>query len=335
MKKAWLVCAFALVGACTEDKAVSEADGGGPDGGQPDAGEQDSCAAQTARLSAFVATHNACASDSDCAGVGTCSSGPDVVAVNRASREEAEQLLDAVSCPVQYDGPNVHVLCEQGTCVARRTGDYCNSISGPCPRSQEQYGLASDVDGGSAGFCAQHCAASVDGGGCASGFACEPTSVLSSAGASAAVQLSLCRPAPSCEVLLSLDSAGARWRSVLAAGASTPVSIELWAENRTSAPKTFTYRRPCPGGPSILGLPDGFDAWGTCLAGVCADANPITTVQLAANERVSLGSVSLTVAPSACNPSGLPSGQYPVRFALSEVAGASVCGPEALDLSVR
>lgn len=336
-----------LAGACESDEtearpdATVQPDGSMPDGSVPDGSSESdastTCEVERAALQNFLTAHRACSSDADCTLIGSCS-GPSFEAVSTSARDEAQRLADAISCKI-FDGPLYEPRCEANTCVSRPSGASCGGRGSLCQSGQALYETNCSDAGSTESACYKKCSGASDGT-CPSGFSCQTTQVVSQSGGCAAPKIDawLCRPAPSCEVALSIDAtAGSDPRSykryTMFALGDESVSIELWAENLTDAPKTFRYDPRCASH-DLTGL-GSYDAFGACLAGACPTPIPAREITLQPRERALLGTGMVRTRPSDCNANGLASGSYDVGFTLANVTGAAVCGPDALELKVN
>lgn len=287
------------------------------------------CEAQYEAVQAFVASHRECRVDSDCAIIGGCSGSFGFTAVTASARDEGQRLPIDEECAL-HDGSLYAPLCEQGSCVMRPTGGQCGGIASPCRDDQELYRTTCTAPD----TCLQRCEGGADAR-CGAGFSCQPMQVVPVSGeCSATLTRAMCAPAPSCEVLLSIEgmTQSPADRGTARSQLLGSLPLELWAENLTQVAKTFRYQRPCPGGPTLTGIGE-YDAWGVCLAGACP-TNPPTEVTLAPRQRVSLGQARIDAQANDCNPSPLAPGNYAVGFVLEAAEGATLCGPVPYQLSV-
>jgi len=285
------------------------------------------CTAQDERVRKFIAGHRSCGSDADCAIIGSCSQSFSFAAVSVSAREESQRLPIDRECAPQ-DGPTYAAMCEQGSCVARTDGAVCGGDVSTCKLGYELYSASC----GGEPSCRKRCTGAADTS-CGAGFSCQQTQVAPVGECTATLPRWLCMPEPRCELLLGVEAdqdapyASRAKRTILL---NREVDVELWAENLTSAPKTLRYQRPCPAGPTLTGL-SGYDAWNSCLAGVC-ETNAPTELMVPAGARVSLGRANIARAANSCNPSGLAMGNYEIGFVLDAVEGATLCGPETYEL---
>ena len=326
-----------VFGACESDEKEGPDASVLPDGGADSEGIAE-CEATQQTLQRFVGEHRDCASDGDCTLVGTCSATAGFAAVSTSARAEAQRLADAVRCE-SVDGPLFAPVCEQGSCVARPTGGSCGGRASVCQSTHALYQTTCTDAGSPEAACYETCSGPTDDR-CQSGFSCQATQVTPVTGGCSAPQIDafLCRPAAGCEVALSVEiTAAPDTRSLksyaLFAGSQETVSLGLWAENLTAAPKTFRYGPRCVGH-HLTGL-GSYDAFSACLAGACPEDQEPKEITLAPGERALLGTGTVRGAADDCNPSGLARGSYDVGFMLEQLDGATACGPEPVQLRVN
>jgi hypothetical protein len=319
-----------LSGGCSDEPA---ADGESSSGASSDA----ECGAAGAKLSKFIASHNRCSSDSDCAIVGDCShAGFDSVA--REFQPEAQRLSMA-SCSV-FDGPTYNAVCKQGKCATLRSVAQCGGApQQECPSGSQRYrpGCNAPTQRLAEG-CYTPC--SSVGSSCdQEGYTCQAASIDPCAGKGGScaegcsAAASLCLPAPTCELELSVGFDFQRTfvqLPDLSGGAST--QLELWLENRTTSTLNVSFDLPCHG-PAVVGLSD-YDLWGECLAGVCDPASMRTELSLAPRQKLKWRSALVAMPATTCNPQGLAAGTYAPSFVLSGLKGAVACGPAPVALLV-
>ncbi|TNE84841.1 MAG: hypothetical protein EP330_27955 [Deltaproteobacteria bacterium] len=101
-------------------------------------------------------------------------------------------------------------------------------------------------------------------------------------------------------------------------------------QNITDAPITFTVTEPCPDGlVRFEGLGAGYDYYGSCVAGVCANTGEVTTYTLDPGE--SLGSATtLHLGGDTCNDAvGLGTYEISGSLPLTDAAQPTICASAA------
>ena len=288
------------------------------------------CEQQEEAESAFLAAHSACNVDADCAVLGDCSNAH-FVPVSASAAVEGQELI-AARCDKVSDGPTFHPVCRASTCQLVFSTLPCGGGGhDKCPA-----GLTFEAPGCEGEPFPAGCYVACDSetaGSCPPGFTCQETSVTpscASEGCDACGEMrELCRPAPGCELSLSLTLDEG---SVASTHHDQGAELVVKMTNLTEAPLTVSYDASCHG-PRVSGLGE-FDLWSACLAGACEQELVPTRLALAPGEARVLGRAVVTPGASTCNPSGLADGTYRLSVALENLTGASVCGPSPVELTV-
>lgn len=82
------------------------------------------CEAKSAAFTSFVASHQTCERDEDCAVIGDCGPNADFTAVRGDFAEQAYELMKA-RCDTAWDGPMFDPVCNAGTCGLEEKTDEC------------------------------------------------------------------------------------------------------------------------------------------------------------------------------------------------------------------
>lgn len=297
----------------------------------------DRCVEVNAAIDRFVGAHDSCAVDSDCAIVGDCSHA-DWRAIAAPFAAQANGMVNASQCYVN-DGPGANAVCQHGRCEAARASLWCGSAPEQvCPSgSARSYAGCGMVARTYTEGCHVACTPGTGGNACAPGYSCQTTTTDpcratlpgQATCAACGLESTLCLPAPSCTLKLSVSFQGGRATTNLRKDESTV--LELWLENLTNEKLEVRFDEPCHG-PLISGL-GGYDVWNSCLAGVCQSDTVRTELTLAPRERKQWHTAVLMAGASDCNPDGLAAGKYKPSFGLG-ATGATTCGPDAAELTV-
>ncbi|MET0342649.1 MAG: hypothetical protein ABW252_16710 [Polyangiales bacterium] len=303
---------------------------------KPDDQVADSCEERAAFFASFVATHQDCTVDADCAIIGSCSDA-NFRSIRRDAAEQGAYLMQR-DCETAFDGPTYNAVCVANKCERTPSGASCGQApQSDCPDGTQMQEPGCSPQEGEASFTRGCYASCSDDTACAPGFSCQATTVNpcvpapGSNGACAACGahgVKLCLPAPDCEVELAVSLGSERTVQTVTRGGSTDVS--LWLRNRTDRALTLAFDVPCPG-PTLSGL-GAYVPWMACAAGACPTDPVATTVTLAPGEKLKWRSTTVEVSPSLCNPSGLPKGRYAPSFTLPNLTGAKVCGAAPVTL---
>jgi hypothetical protein len=317
----------------------AEADDASSDGGRDadpgDAGD-DWCAIQGAREQKFVEANRACSSHADCVALGDCSNA-DFIAVSASAREQAEALIDARECRAQ-DGPTYHAVCREGACELAYARFWCGTPEHTlCPEGQQFHRSGCGSSAPLLAGCFTPCSEG-DASACSPGYTCQEADIDPCGGGgeggdtctACAATVHLCRPAPGCQVHLSLTLDGASRVSLSSDGAAK-LAVQL--SNRTDAPITLSFDVPCHG-PQVTGL-GAHDVWDACLAGPCSEDVVRRTVTLAAKQTLVLAEALLAPVATACNPEVLATESYRPSVSLQNVSGAVLCTNAAAQLDVH
>lgn len=144
-----LTCIASLAAACGDDDddevvqdtgASIDASTDGPEDGMPDSGAPmdasvdapgdsgsgdagdgsmlEMCERADMAFRAFLAAHQACSADDECAIIGDCSPNADFKAIRSDAAEEGYALMRA-RCGSAHDGPVYTAYCDDGTCASR------------------------------------------------------------------------------------------------------------------------------------------------------------------------------------------------------------------------
>ena len=82
------------------------------------------------------------------------------------------------------------------------------------------------------------------------------------------------------------------------------------AENRHTGPQELVLPDRCPSGAvELIGLPAGYDYYGTCAMGACPGDRPAAHIGLGIGEGRELGRTTLDLGTSTCN-AQVPAGEY-------------------------
>ena len=329
-----------LTSGCSPDDSTYADQGGDAGDVRGEDGSADTiqqrCGEAHERLLSYVAKHRQCTRSDDCAIAGGCNDALGFVAVNASAREEAQRLASVPGCG-WADGSLEAAVCEQGVCVGRQIDVSCGGYEFGCPTGYAHH-LTDPADSSKTGACYKNCSMDEDAG-CDVGFTCREMPVFTLPGVPPTPvegTATVCRPPSSCELLLSIDS-DSGWsrpgaeRLTLLRESDVERKLSLWVENVSTSSKTFAYHPPC-GGTKVSGL-GTYDSVEGCLVTACNDV-ALVHVTLAPGERSSIGTARVTPSATTCNPNGLARGTYQVRFALHQVEGAMLCGPEPLELRV-
>jgi hypothetical protein len=335
------------------DASESARDGGSVDGAadrdadlDADALDADSsvsadagtCGAASKQLADFIAAHRSCSVDSDCAIVGDCSHA-DFQAVQRAHRDEAQSL--ALQTCGSVDGPTYNAVCKAGQCERLRSVAWCGGApQTECPAgTKRRYpGCSEPAPPSFAEGCFADCSGVGSNAGCPMGYTCQSTSIdpchRTSAGEATCdacgQEVTLCLPAPACEVELAVGFDYGKTLVTVPKDQST--QLELWLTNKTDRTLSLSFDLPCPGGPVVSGLGD-YDLWNSCLAGVCAEPTQREQLSLKPKEKLRWRTAVVRPSASSCNQQGLALGTYAPTFSLG-ISGAVSCGPAAAGLIV-
>lgn len=109
-----------------------------------------------------------------------------------------------------------------------------------------------------------------------------------------------------------------------------PVEVTAHIHNVSGLALTFTVADPCPDGlVSFMGLPEGYDFYGSCQAGACATYGDPVTYTLAPEEVLEV-TTEVTPGGDVCNPA-LPADSYTVsaRLPLVDEEEVMVCAMPA------
>lgn len=85
------------------------------DPNQPDGSEEQACNRANEAFESFVAAHNSCEHDSDCAIIGDCGPNADFRSLNGDAATQGYALMQA-RCYGAYDGPVPNPSCVAGRC---------------------------------------------------------------------------------------------------------------------------------------------------------------------------------------------------------------------------
>lgn len=104
--------------------------------------------------------------------------------------------------------------------------------------------------------------------------------------------------APECDLVVELSLDGAI--STMVTG-DAEVTLTAAVTNVSGASQTFTVYEPCPDGlVTFDGLGDGYDYYGSCLAGACPTSGEVVSYTLGDGETLDVAA-TLSVAGDSCN----------------------------------
>lgn len=127
------------------------------------------------------------------------------------------------------------------------------------------------------------------------------------------------RPSEDCAVALQLEIREVERQRVL----------RVYAKNRTAERLEFSIPERCPNGPvDFEGLPSGYDYYGTCAAGACADWPATRQITLAPGASQPLAEARVFIDGRAPCTGAIPPGQYTVR-PVAPPTNVSLCVTEA------